>query len=423
MNQFLRIILITAIATAIIPAAVTPDTVVATVNGKEITAREVDQILAGAPLEMQERLNKDRRQFIEQYGLVMRLANEAEETGLGNKSPYKEKLEWNRMQILWQAAVAEKSKELKAGGATAEAHESELRQWMDSVKNQSEAEYVNQDYFGSAEQAANVPPKTVVAKINGDPVTAGEIAHMLRGTTARVQENFRKDRRAFLQDYAMMNSMVKIAEKAGYAAKSPYKDQLAWVRQNVLMQARLDDYSNSIIIRRSDEKEYYDAHLDKYTQADVKVLYVPFGSGETAKAADRKVLTEVEAKTRIEEVRTKIENGADFVEMVREYSEDATSKAKDGDFGTIRRSDKIPDHIKDAIFKLAEGEVSQPVRQPNGFYLFKVTNKKVQTLEEVRQKLIPEAQSARFGEWFDKVRSEITVEIKNEEYFSAGASQ
>jgi peptidyl-prolyl cis-trans isomerase C len=118
-----------------------------------------------------------------------------------------------------------------------------------------------------------------------------------------------------------------------------------------------------------------------------------------------------------------VDRGADFVALVREHSEDAASKAKDGDFGTFRRSDKIPEPIKAAIFSLRPGEVSRPVRQPNGFYLFRVEELKTPTLDDVRQELIPAAKTAKFTEWFEGVRASIRVEFENEEYFTGGPAR
>jgi hypothetical protein len=46
---------------------VAPDTVVASVEGKSLTAAEVDKLIAGLPPQLQQNVQKDRRQFLQQW--------------------------------------------------------------------------------------------------------------------------------------------------------------------------------------------------------------------------------------------------------------------------------------------------------------------------------------------------------------------
>jgi len=398
-----------------------PTTVVATVNEKPVTAGEVESLLAGAPPDMQEQLRGDRRLFIRQYALVSKLAEDAVEEGLQDKSPFKEKLEWSRMQVLLQSAIANQANKLQAAGASGSELDSKMNEWMASLRERAEATYENQDYFSDdPEVAAKVPEETVVAKVNDEPVTARDVATMLRGAAPKVRENFRKSRRQFFQEYAMMLRLVEEAEANKLEEVSPYKEQLAWVRNNVLSQARLDDYTNHINIGPTEEKEYYESHLNRFTIARVKVLYVSFGAGDKVgtEVDGKKILSEEEARAKIEKIRKQVADGADFVELVKLYSEDETSKAKDGDLGTIHREERVPEHIKEAVFALEAGEVSEPVRQPNGFYLFRVEENRTQSLDEVRQTLNQEAKTFKFNEWFATVREGIEFTIENEEYFA-----
>ena len=59
-------------------AGVSPETVVATINGRKITAGEVDRILLGAPGALQQNLRENRKLFIDIYALVSTLAAMAE---------------------------------------------------------------------------------------------------------------------------------------------------------------------------------------------------------------------------------------------------------------------------------------------------------------------------------------------------------
>ncbi len=404
--------------------AVSPETVVATVNGEKLTAGGVDSILAGVPPEMREKLQADPRQFVQQYALVSYLAHEGEENQLDEKEPYRGQLEWNQMQVLLQAAIADRHASLREEGLKEADLEAAMQKWLDGVRESVQVSFENEAFFsGNPEEAGTVDLDTVVVKLNGQSVTAGEIRSAVAGASPQVRENFRKDAKQFVGEYGLMLRLIEYARERQLESKSPYKEQLAWVRMNILSQARLNQATNSVTVTRQDERDYYDAHLDDYTKAKVKVLYVSFGSGDSVgkEFAGKKVLSEEEAKAKIDSIRVQAAGDADFAALVKEYSDDETSKAKGGDFGSIGKSDKIPEHIKDAVFALKAGEVSEPIRQPNGFYLFRVEETGTLPFDDVRREMKQKVRNAKFEEWFESVRQSMKVTFENEEYFDGAA--
>jgi hypothetical protein len=81
------------------PPPVSPDTVVAEVDGKRITAAEMDKIIATFPPNNQQIL-RTRPQVLGQVFMLQRLAADAEKAGLDQQSPYKEELAIARLQFL-----------------------------------------------------------------------------------------------------------------------------------------------------------------------------------------------------------------------------------------------------------------------------------------------------------------------------------
>ena len=105
--------------------------------------------------------------------------------------------------------------------------------------------------------------------------------------------------------------------------------------------------------------------------------------------------------------------------LVKAHSEDATSASKDGDFGSFRRSDRLPDEVKSVVFDLKPGEVSKPVRQPNGFYLFRAEETGVEPLEKVRDRVAENLRTSRFNEWVQATQRSVEVKIENQAAFAA----
>jgi len=399
-----------------LPAAetVTPDTVVATVNGRKMTAGDVDRILLGAPPALRENLRQNRKLFLENYALVSTLAAAAEKDGLPERSPYREQLDWMRRQVLMQAAIDDRYRQFRAAGGDAEA-EVRLREWLNRINQEARVSVENEQ---ALRQPETTPEGEVVARLGERPLTAGELQAVLRGASPQIQQNLRANPRQFLVELARMNLLVEHAEKEGLPEKSPYREQLDWVRSELLSQAILNDFNLRHPATAEEEKQYYEAHRDDFTEARVKVIYLSFAADTKARPSDgRTYRREEEARAEIESLRKQILEGADFVELVKKHSEDAESRAKDGDLGVIRRKDQVPDRIKDAIFSLQPGQVSEVVRQPNGFYLFRVEEIRTKTLDEVRDEVNREVQSAKFQNWFDGIRKSVAVTYESEEYF------
>jgi parvulin-like peptidyl-prolyl isomerase len=188
----------------------------------------------------------------------------------------------------------------------------------------------------------------------------------------------------------------------------------------LLYEALLNEKLSQFTVTPEDAKKYYEANQDRFTQARVRVIYISFMASpppQTEPGA-KKVLTEAEAKAKAEELLKQLRGGADFVALVKEHSEDPTSAAKGGEFGIIRRSDKIPEEIKKVIFSLKTGEVGGPVRQPNGYYLFRVDELSTQSFEEVRDALQNELRSSRLTEWMEEQKKGLQLKVLAPEYFS-----
>src|SRR6202021_1574421 len=93
-------------AAATPPPAVPPDTVVAEVNGKKYTAAEGDKMISILPTQYQQAAHS-QTQILGQVFLMQRLADDAAKAGLDQRSPFKEQLEINRIQVLSTAELSD----------------------------------------------------------------------------------------------------------------------------------------------------------------------------------------------------------------------------------------------------------------------------------------------------------------------------
>lgn len=251
-----------------------------------------------------------------------------------------------------------------------------------------------------------VAPETVVATMNGEQLTAGQLKAIVEAMDPRIQETFKKNPRVFLAQLAKMDLLSKMAEKQQLDLRSPLKEQIRLLRMNVLAPAAADAYGATVQIPPLDVKKFYDANPDRYTHAHVRGIYIPYKTGTEAEAL-------AEAQAAVKAAR----GGADFVKLVKQYSKDAELVAKEGDFGTVRKSDKMTEPVKQAIFGLRVGEVSDPVRQPNGFFVFRLEEAGIDAFDKVKDEIRAELVAKAIQQWVAGLDSELKVSFENDTLF------
>jgi peptidyl-prolyl cis-trans isomerase C len=271
-----------------------------------------------------------------------------------------------------------------------------------------------------AGNSAEPSPDTVIASCEGKNLTYGQFRAFVSVLVAPQQQAMALRNPAdIVHKYFLWLRLAGMAENEKLDQQSPTKEQLYWDRVNVLMQAKLNEMSNRTEADENEMKKYYADHKDKYTQVRVKALYVSFSD---APIDGKKVATEAEAKAKIEKILAEIRGGADFVKMVKQYSEDVTSREHDGDLETFRMSDNIPDAIRTAVFSLKRGDVSEPVRQPNGFYLFRAEDIGVRSYQQVQTEIYDIVRQESFKKWLDGMYKSVEYKIEDPAFFKATAA-
>jgi peptidyl-prolyl cis-trans isomerase C len=286
---------------------------------------------------------------------------------------------------------------------------------------------VNATPGAPAVQAPAIPvsPDTVVVEVNGTKYTAAEVDKLIAILPQQYQPMARAQPQMLGQVF-LMKRLSEDAEKAGLDQKAPYKEQLEMQRMQMLSTAELSEVNNTMKVTEEDEQKYYKDNLDKFKEVKVRVIHIGFkqapakpGAAQAEPPADSdKALTEAESKAKIEDVAKQIQAGADFGKLARDVSDDKASAAKDGDFGVIKQDSAYPAAIKNAVFALKQGEVSAPIRQPNGFYLIRAEEIKESSFNESLAQVGPATRQAKYQEWLKGMQSQYSVKVENPAYFS-----
>ncbi|MEW6292066.1 MAG: peptidylprolyl isomerase [Pseudomonadota bacterium] len=126
-----------------------------------------------------------------------------------------------------------------------------------------------------------------------------------------------------------------------------------------------------------------------------------------------------EARHKLAGLKERLDNGADFAELARLYSNDL-SAAKGGDLGWLYQGDTVPDFER-AMDALKLGEVSAPVQSPFGWHLIQVLERKNAEPGDERKRLMAR-QALRerksdeaYEDWLRQLRDRAYVEYRLED--------
>ncbi len=127
-----------------------------------------------------------------------------------------------------------------------------------------------------------------------------------------------------------------------------------------------------------------------------------------------------DARRRILDLKERLDNGANFQELAKLHSEDA-SASSGGNLGWVSPGDTVPE-FEQAMSALQPGQVSAPVQSPFGWHLIQVVEHRTQDVSNERQrKTARQTIHARkadtaFQEWLQRLRDRAYVEYRLEEH-------
>jgi parvulin-like peptidyl-prolyl isomerase len=272
----------------------------------------------------------------------------------------------------------------------------------------------------AAKPLPKLPDDTVLAEFDdGVKFTMADFKRLWQGLNPGQQQAVLADRMNFLQQYAFMRKLANMAEKEKLSERSPYKEAIEAFRLQTLWQAKVDDVYLQATVTSDEIAKFYDSNKIKYMQVRVKALYVAFSDdGEAADGGTKKPLTAAQAESKAKKLLADARGGADFIKLIHENSDDETSRAKDGDFDTLRQTDNIPDAFRSAVFALKKGEITEPLKQPNGYYLLRAEEVSYRPLSDVRDDIYNEIKNAKAKEWLDRMNLGTVVKVVSQEFVS-----
>jgi peptidyl-prolyl cis-trans isomerase C len=290
--------------------------------------------------------------------------------------------------------------------------------------------------FLCAQAPQQFPDDAVIATADGKPITAGAIRAAMKTGDPKMLSYFKQSPDNFLAVLVTTRFLVEEAEKAHFLDQSPWKEQLEETRKRILINAEINYVANTYQVPQKDIDAYYAHNQSRFEQAWIKVIVLGFcpsaakpkgtSDADIAQAARDALAaancgasrTEAQGLAEATKIVARVRAGEDFVKMVKQYSEDDDSKATDGDFGLVTRDGSFKPEIKDAVFALKDGEVSNPIRSGASFYIIKIKEHKIRPLSEVLEAVIGELRKQHFDEFNRELTKRLKPTIDHPEFFT-----
>jgi len=317
----------------------------------------------------------------------------------------------------------------------------------------------------SAAAAADVHVvEEIVAKINNDIITRGELERTRlemeaelrqQGLTGpKLQQALRERAGDALRDHIDQLLLVQKAKDLNLSVDSevtkrlaamqvqskisdpdkfhdfireqtgmPFEDFKQQIKNQLLTQRVIGEEVNShIAIPEAEKKKYYEEHKNDFVR-DEQVFLQQIVISTEGKTPEQVAAAEKKAKDLVARAR----KGEKFADLAMTNSDDLETARNGGELPGYRR-DQLTKALADIVFKQNKGYVTDPIRGPSGFVIFRIIDryeKGLATYEqvenEISERLMMPQMNTKVRAYLTKLRTEAFLEIKPG-YVDSGAA-
>ncbi len=248
---------------------------------------------------------------------------------------------------------------------------------------------------------------------------------MLKPFPPEQRKQYESNLSNLIQQIYMRVQLADMATKLNLDQQSPWKDQIALSRENVLAQAYLAHLSDDATKGTAeDPKKYYDAHPDEFNKVKLSGIFFNFNPpGTPASASGDTAKTEQSATDKANEVEKKLKAGGDFAALARTESENASSAAKGGELGTFNMGEQqLPPVIRTAISKLQPGQYTEPLKVNSSLLIIKLDSHEQQSFPEVQSQIVQKLKDEKSKGIVKQEIDKYKIKVEDPNFFeSAGA--
>jgi parvulin-like peptidyl-prolyl isomerase len=191
------------------------------------------------------------------------------------------------------------------------------------------------------------------------------------------------DIKKFIQNYKVENGLTE----EGFAEELKKTNQTdeqfrEFVKKQLSIQKLYENRQAQLKVQDREVADVYNSNPKQFSiQPGVAISDIIIDPADNGAKFDAK--GDAQAEQRIKEIKTQLNNGADFATIARQYSEHQ-SAYQSGDLGFLAKSQfadlpqmmGIPAGVGDKLYTMKPGDVTEPIKDSTGkWHIFKVTGK------------------------------------------------
>jgi parvulin-like peptidyl-prolyl isomerase len=202
----------------------------------------------------------------------------------------------------------------------------------------------------------------------------------------------------------------------------PFEDFKDRMRRDILTQRVIgEEVMRGIVIPQPELQKYYEDHKKEFVREEQVFLSQILISTE-GKSAEQVAAAEKKAKDLV----ARAKKGDKFADLARDNSDDTETAKNGGYIGAMKRG-LMDKQIEEVVFKGKKGDVTDPIKRPQGFLILKVEehfNAGQASFEEVKNeiqdRLVQPKAEPKVREFLSRLREDAFLQIK-EGYVDSGA--
>ena len=240
-----------------------------------------------------------------------------------------------------------------------------------------------------------------IATVNGKPVPKARVDALLKQATRGGQQITPELEQQAKDQVVLREIFTQEAEKQGIQNTKEFQDQMALVRQSVLLQTLFQNYAAKVQVTDAEAKAEYDK---------IKAEQ----GGQEYHARHILVDNEDEAKKLIAQIKA----GGKFEDLAKKNSKDTGSAENGGDLDWAKPSTYVPE-FSAALQKLKPGEMTDtPVKTQFGYHIIKLDDGRaaqVPAFDDVKEKIKENMKGEKVREYQEKLRKSAKTDYKFQE--------
>ena len=213
-----------------------------------------------------------------------------------------------------------------------------------------------------------------IVSVNGTDITEKNLEFLgsINPNIAR-QLNSPFGKKQIIDNLIEQELLYQAAKKDGLQREKNVQEKIKLYQKVILAQSLIE---NEAEIKAREE---YEATPQNFERLRLGMIEILFDNKKTeSKTAEKKLRSEKEAAALAEKAHKEATAGKAFAELAAEYTDDVRGQKSGGDQGFVTRNEtrlarRGLQPVLDKAFQMKVGNISEPIKTENGYYLITMT--------------------------------------------------